>query len=133
MTVGASLRTFLLASGAISTAVGGERIYAVKLPQPTTQLSILINTVSGLRYPHASGDTGLARPRMQIQVWGPDQAAVVSLADLILARMQAFRGTIGSKTAQGIFFENEIGGWLEEGELYFFGRDYLVWFEDVLS
>mgnify|MGYP000959898617 CR=1 FL=1 len=138
MTIGAGLRAFLLADSDISTAVGGSRIYPVQLPQGTKLLSIRYTHISGQRVVSSTRDLGLSGPRIQIDAWGPSYDGVVSLADLILARLSAYQGVLkdespSDKVAQGIFFESERDGYEPEAKLYFFSRDYFVWFEDALA
>jgi hypothetical protein len=43
----AGLRTYLLADSAISTAVGGSRVYSMLVPQGQTSPSIVFTKISG--------------------------------------------------------------------------------------
>jgi hypothetical protein len=144
MAIGAALRTFLLADAAIAAAIvepdGTKwRIYPVQLPQGLNQLAIRYTIISGQR-PHASpqGAMGLSGPRIQIDVWGPVYApGVHALAELIRKRLDGYRGAAGSggdaTTIQGAFFADERDGYEPESKLYFFSRDYFVWFEEAIA
>lgn len=138
MTIGASLRSFLLDDNAISMLVGGNRIYPVNLPQNTKALSLRYSHISGERVVSSRRDLGLASPRIQIDAWGPTYEGVANLADKVLARLSAYQGYLDQSSppstfCQGAFFESERTGFEAESKLYFFSRDYFIWFEDALA
>lgn len=130
MSIGPSLRTFLLADTAIAALVG-TRMYPVQLPQGTSQASIRYQHISGQRpIASPSGPLKLSGPRVQIDAWAPTYAEAESLAELIKTRLNGYRGAMGATTVQGAFFSDERDGWEPESKLYFLSRDYFVWFQE---
>ena len=132
------LRAYLLADSTISTRVGGNRIYPVKLPQGITADSIVYTKISGQGDHHMQGPSGLTRPRIQIDSWSQSMDAASSLADLVKERIDGFEGLMpwGENSpaeaivVKGIFFESEREGWDEGAKLYRVSRDYLVWYAE---
>jgi hypothetical protein len=138
MTIGASLKSFLLDDQSISVMVGGHRIYPVHLPQNTKQLTIRYSNASGDRVVSSRRDLGLAAPWVQIDAWGPTYEGVVDLSDKVLSRLNAYQGYLRqdsppSTFCQGAFFRNERDGYQPESKLYYFIREYKIWFEDPLA
>lgn len=132
------LRAYLLGESAISTAVGGDRIFPVVLKQGEKRASIVYSRISGLGDHHMQGASGLARPRIQIDCWAPKADDAVSLANLVKERIDGFRGSMlwGDNSpaeaivVQGIFFESEREDYDDAAKLYRVSRDYFVWYEE---
>lgn len=130
------LRAYLLGESAISTAVGGSRIYALRLPQGQVQDSIVYSRISGIGDHTMQGATGLARPRVQIDCWSADLDRANALANLVKQRIDGFRGSIlwGENSpseaivVQGIFFDSEREDYDDTAKLYRVSRDFLIWF-----
>ena len=104
------LRAFLLADASVSAAVGGSRIYPVKLPQGITAASLVYNEISGQGDHHNRGPSGLARVRMQIAAWAQTVDAAVSLALAVKWRIDGYRGPMGAGAGevmvQGVFIDS---------------------------
>jgi hypothetical protein len=132
------LRAYLLADAAISTAVGGARVYPLRLPQGQLLPSVVYQRVSGQGVHHNQGPSVLTRPRLQIDCWAADPDAAAALADLVKERLDGFRGPMpfgadsppATVTVQGIFFEDERDLFDADAQLYRVSRDYWVWFEE---
>jgi hypothetical protein len=139
MTIGPGLKVFLLADSAISTRIGGNRIYPVEIPQKPTLPLIRYTHVSGSRVVSTTADLGLSSPRMQIDAWAATYKEAAELADLILKRLSAFQGYFNEDTSppsvyvQGVFMDQERDGFEPETKLYFFSRDYFIHYEDPLT
>ena len=130
MTVGADLRTFLLADTAIAASIAA-RVYPVQLPQKPTLPAIAYRIVSGFR-PHSMPNTrGLARPRVQIDCYSDSYEGAQTLADLVRKRLDAYRGAAGTATWQGVFFSNENDDFDPDTKLYTLSRDYTFWVEET--
>lgn len=138
-TIGPGLRAFLLADSAISTRVGGNRIHPVQIPQNPTLPLIRYTHISGSRVVSTTADLALSQPRIQIDAFARTYKEAAELADLILARLSAYRGYFNEDTTppgafvQGAFMDNERDGFEPESKLYFFSRDYFIHFEDSLG
>lgn len=125
-----ALRAFLLADAAIATAVGGGRIYPLVLPQGVREASLVYTKVSGIGDYHMEGASGLARPRFQIDAWAPTADAADALGRLVKERLDGHRGVFGATAVQGAFCDMEREGYDAEAQLYFSGRDYMIWFNE---
>lgn len=132
-----ALRAFLLADPAVSSAVGGVRIYPLVLPQGQKLASIVYSRVSGQGDHHMQGPSGLTRPRFQIDAWAESLDAAVVLADLVKERIDGFRGVMpntGSPSddvnVQGVFFDTEREDFQPDIKMSRMSRDYIVWFEE---
>jgi Protein of unknown function (DUF3168) len=79
MTIESGLRACLLADPAIATAVGGGRIYPIRLPQKVTLPAIVLQEISSVRHAHLRGQGALARPRFQVDSYGSTYDAAVAL------------------------------------------------------
>lgn len=130
-----ALRAFLLADPGIAAAVGGARIYPVRLPQGQRDRSLVYTIVSGVGDNHMAGPSGLARPRIQIDAWAPLIDAAHALANLVKERIDGYRGPMTSDESppvavdvQGVFIANEREDYQPDIELYRVGRDYLFFF-----
>ena len=86
-----AIRALLLANPAVSTAVGGSRIYPVVLPQGQTADSVVQNLVTEASDYHLQSASGLGTARMQIDCWSLTADGAVTLGR---SRRALFRGTI---------------------------------------
>lgn len=131
-----ALRAFLLADSAISTVVGGARIYPVKLQQGITATSIVYNLVSEITDHHMFGPSGLTMMRMQIDAWSTTQDNASFLALLIKDRIDGWRGpwTYGSPAnvinIQGVFADAARFDYDQDASLHRVSRDYEIHFEE---
>jgi hypothetical protein len=133
-----ALRAYLLADASVSDAVGGDRIYPVRLPQNQRSPSIVYNRISAVGDHHMEGPSGLAQTRIQIDAWATTQDAAVELADLVKERLDGASGEIlfgsaspsESLTLQGAFFDSEREDYDDAAELYRVSRDFIVWYAE---
>ena len=133
-----ALRAFLLADADIYNVVGGERIYAVQLPQGQTQASLVYHRISNRGDHHMEGPSGLSSPRIQIDAWAADQDAADELARFVKTRLDGFRGEMewGSGSppdkvvVQGVFFDSERNDFHTDAALFRVSQDYMIWFEE---
>lgn len=68
MDIEAAVRAYILADPALADAIG-DRLWPVKLPQNPTLPAITAQRISGVRFGVLRGPAGLARPRIQFDVW----------------------------------------------------------------
>ena len=118
------LRAYLLADAAISTAVGGSRIFPVMMPQGERGASIVYTRVSGIGDHHMQGASGLSRPRYQIDAYAVLHDDANALADLVKLRLDGYQGLMGAVMVQGCFFENERDDYQADVDLHRVSRDY---------
>lgn len=132
------LRAYLLDDATISAAVGGVRIYPIKLPQGQTLASIVYSRISGQGDHHMEGASGLNRTRMQIDCWAPTADAADLLARQVKERIDGYRGSMlwgedspaEAIVVQGIFFDSEREDYDDVAKLYRSSKDYLIWYEE---
>lgn len=125
-----ALRSFLIADAGISSAVGGNRVYPLRLPQGDQGPSIVYQRISDVGDHHMDGPTGLARPRFQIDAWAQTADAASSLANLIKNRLDGHKGATGSTTIQGAFFDSMREGYDPESKLFYVGQDFFIWYAE---
>lgn len=132
------LRAYLLDDSTISAAVGGVRVYPIKLPQGQTLTSIVHTRISGQGDHHMEGPSGLNRGRVQIDCWSTSADAADLLARQVKERIDGYRGSIlwgddspeEAIVVQGIFFESEREDFDDVAQMYRSSKDYIVWYEE---
>lgn len=104
------LRAFLLANSAVSSLVGGARIFPIKMPQGETGTSIVFNEISGAGDHHNQGPSGLVSVRMQIAAWATTADAAHALFLAVKECLDGYSGVMGSGanevSVQGVFIDN---------------------------
>jgi hypothetical protein len=132
------LRAHLLGNSEISTAVGGSRIYPVKMPQGITLTSIVYSRISDIGDHHMQGPSGLARPRVQVTSWATTVDAATTLGNLVKERLDGYRGEMlwGGSSPQegvivlGIFFDSAGEQYDDTAQMYGVRQDYFIWFRE---
>ena len=130
-----ALRIFLLGYAPINSAVGGSRIYAVKMPQGVVADSIVYNRVSGGGTYIMDGLSGFTIQRFQFDVWSSSVDSANTLADHIRDRMDGYRGNMisGAVTIQvhGIFMIDQRDDYDDTVQLTRMSRDYSIAFKEL--
>lgn len=126
MLSGADLRTFLLADAAVAALVS-TRVYPVEIPQKLTLPLIRYVQVSGLNQHTTPGTSSLSRARWQVDCLAADYASARALADAVMSRMDAYKGVVGSGTAQGVFAANQADDYVPEMKAFLLSLDFFVW------
>lgn len=133
-----ALRAFLLGDSAVNAAVGGKRIYPLKLPQGELLPSLVLVLVSGAGDHTMQGASGLARPRYQVDAWAQTLDLASALKILTKGRLDGYAGPMAwtadaittTVNVQGCFFESEREDYDAVAKLYRSSADYLIWFEE---
>ncbi len=86
------VRAVLLADPAV-VALLGDRLYPVQLPEASTFPAGVITKASGVGEYTLDGDSGIARSRIQIDLYGEGYAAVVTIKRAVRHALSAFRGS----------------------------------------
>lgn len=130
-----ALCEFLLGDSTVSSLVGTKRIFPAVLPQGTNDTSVVYNRVSGQGDYDMQGATGLVRPRLQIDAWAvnPDDAS--ALANAIKARIDGYKGVMGTGgaavTVQGVFMAGEREDYNDQVKMHRMSRDYFFHMEEL--
>jgi hypothetical protein len=127
-----ALRTFLLADPAVSSLVGGQRIYPIRLEQDQTEPSVVYVKVSETGDYHMEGDSGLGQVRMQVDSWAERADVASELANAVYDRLSGARDTVtvGSDfvNIKGAFLANGRDDYDNIAKLYRISRDFIVWY-----
>jgi hypothetical protein len=123
-----ALRAFLLGDAAVAAAVGGARIFPVVLPQAERRVSLVYARISDVGDHHMEGPSGLARPRYQLDAYAAQPDDADSLARLVKARLDGYRGPMGSIAVQGVFFDGARDDYQSEAKLHRVSQDFIIWF-----
>lgn len=106
-----ALRTRLLANATLSSEVGGNRIYPVRLPDGVTYPALSFQKISDLTEPHLGGASRIKRARLQVDTWADTPDKAWELADLVRTQLDGFNGVV-----DGVQFASSIIG--SETDLY---------------
>jgi hypothetical protein len=130
-----ALKSFLLGSASLSTAVGGVRIYPVKLPQGMVSDSIVFNRISGAGVYVMEGLSGFTTQRFQIDSCSLTADGADSLANLIRDRLDGYRGDMGSGptlvNVHGVFMIDQRDDYDDTTKLNRMSRDYAISFKEL--
>jgi hypothetical protein len=129
------LRAYLAADPAV-TAIVGNRIYPVQLPQGIRLASLVYSRISEIESYHNVGPSALMQTRFQFDSVSPNVDEATLLADAVKERLGGFAGAInyappnGVLNVEGIFFD--MGREDYDGELSFYrmSRDFFVWYKE---
>lgn len=129
MTIESALRAHLLADSNISNEIS-TRMFPLRLPQNTEFTAITYQVISGDSTYTQDGDSGLDRPRIQIDVWDPSYEKSVEVGNLVKDRLSGFKGTVSGIEIQGIFRDSwrDLDDVLADGitKLYRRSQDFFV-------
>lgn len=120
MSIVGDLTTYLRASTAI-TAVVGTRIHHNVAPQDSTGAYLWFQRSSENEELTMDGVGELVETDINLECWSPLDSEADSLANLVKARLNSFRGTMGTATVQGMFVTskddeyNPRGAFADEG------------------
>lgn len=122
-----AIRTLLLLNATISTAVGGDRIFPLRMPQGETRTSLVLSRISAVGDHTNDGPVSLGRIRYQVDCYALTFGACADLALAIKSRLDGYRGVIGSFDIRGIFFDGVRDGYEDDTKFYRVSQDYFVW------
>lgn len=126
-----ALRVLMLDSTSVSSLVGAQRIYPVRLPQGEKAPSVVYNRITEVPDYHLLGPSGLVQSTFQIDSWALTQSLAVLLANAVYDRLSGFRGYIDlgiaePVTVHGIFGVHGHEDYDPGAELFRMRRDYRV-------
>lgn len=132
------LRAFLLADDAVSSVVGGARIFPLRIPQGATVPCVVYTRISNVGDHHMRGPSGLSSPRVQVDCYALTADEATSLADKVKWRLDGYRGAMpyGSNSPQaeievlGVFFDSERELYDDATKFFRVSRDYFVHFRE---
>ena len=100
------------------TALVGNRVTPVLLPQDVTYPAITFNRVSTERIQTLSGSTGLARASFQVSAFSPDHTEMLTVASGIREALDGNEGTL---------IENQIELYDQTARVHYANLDFAIW------
>lgn len=127
------LRTYLVSRTAI-TALVGQRIYAVRLPQAWGSPAITFQRISADRDRNIpEGPDGRAWERIQIDVWARHMQAGVDaydqvrdIADALRTELDGYTGLLGAVVAGPIILESDRDLYEDETGVFRASLDFTI-------
>jgi hypothetical protein len=110
-----------------TTALVGERVYFLMLPQNPTYPAITLQKISAVRPSCMGDDVGKVLIRMQVTSWASSRAGVEALREQSRQALQRARGTVGGVTVDDTYFDNEVDDYSDEVEAWFVAQDFRCW------
>lgn len=129
-----AFRAILLGDVAVSTAVGGTRIYPGAMPQGVSEQSLVYQRTGGINETLLEEPQALRETRIQLDAWARDPDSAAALIALAEARLNGYSGLVphGEDSPQavcdvrGVFLDRELEGYDATAKLYRDGRDFRV-------
>jgi len=88
-------------------AIVGDRIYPLMTPEEGKYPAISFFRIDGPREHALDGPAGLARPRMQVDVWANDYRTARNAIEAVIAALDGYRGTAAGVFIAGILAQND--------------------------
>lgn len=99
----------ILANHAPLIAHVGTRIYPVNFPQAVEHPAVRYNKINGNIGLHMQGSDGLPDTLMQIDVRGTTALSVITVRDILVELLHAYRGTQGSTDFRIVYLNADRG------------------------
>jgi len=118
------------------TALVGDRIYPVILPQNTTLPAVTFQRISGIREYSQSGPSGLAHPRFQFSCWAEKYEEAKAVAEQIRLALEGYKGMMGGSDGvrvDAIYVEDDHDIYDPETKEYHVALDAIIWHEEVTA
>lgn len=125
-----ALFSFLVADTDL-TALVGQRIYPLLLPQQPTTPAISYQRISTTPLYALNGNQQLTKVRIQFDIFGATLADAKSVAEALHSRLDAYRGLMGSVQVGSVFRASEMDLYDPSVESFRVSTDYLIVFEGV--
>ena len=113
----------LLSGDAAVSAISGDRIYPVRLPDEVILPAIAYSKVSCNRFASHGGPVNLASSRFQLDCYSADYLEAKRLALAVVAALHGKK----SGDIQAAFNENETDGFSADGGVFRVSADLIIW------
>lgn len=134
MTIETELYTRLTTHAGLSALIG-TRAYPLHLPQKPTLPAVTYARVSATRVSAMGADTGLVRPRFQIDVWAEKyitqgaKTGAREVAEQVRAALQRW-STASGTIVQDTYFLNEVELFEPDTETWHIALDFEINYEE---
>jgi len=132
MSLKTDLVAFLLGESAI-TDVFGTRVYSQFAPTSSGKPYITIQRLDSPGTYHMDGESGIAKPFFQIDVWAADSASAETGAEALRNVLGGYRGTMGSTDIRRAFLYNQRDDFIpnddgSQGGTFRISMDFTIWY-----
>ena len=121
----------LLEADAGVSALVGNRIYPIVIPDGASLPAIAYQRISGPRAETMDGPSGLAWPRFQITSVAETVSEAIALANAVRHALDGYSGTVLGVVIDSILILNESTAFntsvADEGESWLVMQDFRVW------
>ena len=115
------------------TALVSTRIYPDVMPQPPTMPAVTYQLISNVREERHRGQTGDARPRIQLTCWAATALGAAAVAEQVRLAVMAMSGTIESVVISGVWNDGETRGYEPDTQRYFDAIDFLIAHKEAVA
>ncbi len=124
-----ALYTHLISHAGL-TAIVGNRIYPVLLPQDVTFPAVTYQRISTVREYAQEGPSGLAHPRFQFSCWAETYEEAKAVAEQIRFALSGYKGTINNVRIDAVYIEDDNDIYDPETNIYHVALDATIWHEE---
>lgn len=112
------LRQYLLNDSNIASYIGGDGLYALRLPQATTATSIVYGVNGGHSVPQLGSMEAVLRFEVTLYVYSASYLQMRTLSDLVDQRLNGMTGPMGFYDVTSSTINSSINTYEEELKLY---------------
>lgn len=129
MNIEAALAKHVTEAPQTAAHIGG-RMYPKRLPQNPTYPAIVYHRVSGNREHSHDSSSGLAHPRIQLDVYARTHVEAKAVAEAVRSVLDGLpAGKLGGSAGvdtSGVFLEDDDDGYDDDFEIYWFRMDFSI-------
>jgi len=118
------------------TALVGDRIYPIILPQKISFPAVTYQRISGIREYSQSGPSGLAHPRFQFSCWAKKYQEAKAIAEQVRLALDGYKGMMGGPDGvrvDAVYIEDDHDIYDPETKIYHIALDVVIWHEEVTA
>lgn len=127
-----AIKTRLEAASGL-TAFVGTRIYPHVLPQNPTMPAVVYELISNEREERHRGQTGDARPRVQVTTWANTALGAANAANEVRLAVMAMDGTVASVDVHGVWNAGESRGFEPDTGRHFAAMDFFIAYKEAVA
>ena len=113
------------------SALVGDRIYPLLVPQDATLPAIAYQRISTGRDETHTGPSGLSQARIQLTCIADSYDAAKAVADAVRSSLDGFSGTMGGINVGACFVTNDRDDWAASLDMPVVRLDVIIWHHEV--
>lgn len=130
MSIESGLYTHLTNDPDVSALVG-DRIYPLLVPQDASLPAIAYQRISTGREEAHTGPSGLCSARIQLTCIADSYESAKSVADAVRKSLDGFSGTMGTFEVGACFVVNDRDDWASSFDVPVVRLDVIIWHKEV--